>query len=160
MHREPEVLEARSRAGVMFLVRHCCELVVARVARLWKCCLGRSATLVWILWWWTWLTRRRGKVWYLFLSVDDLDGWWEKCVETLRGCALVECRESELIECHEFHFCLAWWCTVFTAHAFAWLNHFLVTVCHVCLLRLVSSTCHSCPLDVDYSLRRLGEISI
>ena len=33
----------------MLLLRPCCELVVADVRRLWKCCLGRSGRLVGVL---------------------------------------------------------------------------------------------------------------
>ena len=38
----------------MFLLRPCCELVVAEVSRLWKCAVGRRRTLVQILSFWTW----------------------------------------------------------------------------------------------------------
>ena len=40
-----------------------------------------------------------------------------------------------LMQCHEFHFCLALCCTVFTAHALAWLKSHLcsqLTDFHVC----------------------------
>ena len=47
---------------------------------------------------------------YLFLSVDDWDGWDENCwwilpKDQTRGVprVLMECHECELVECHEFH---------------------------------------------------------
>ena len=100
----------------MFLFRLCCELVVAEVSRLWKSCLGRSSTPVGVL-----------------LVLDVSGEWWKVwCLFTFQGFAL---RESEVMECQEFHSCLAQCCTVFNALAFAWLKSHpcsQLTVCHVC----------------------------
>ena len=83
---------------------------------------------------------------------------------------LMECHESELVECHEFHFYLVLCCTVFTAHAFPWLKPHLcsqLAVCHVCCCASFSFPCQPCPLDayatltgIDFAHDRLGEISM
>ena len=79
---------------------------------------------------------------------------------------LMECRESELMECHEFHFSLAWCFTVFAAYALAWLKSHPCSQLTVCHCASFHPPCHLCPPDahatlagLDYTRVRLGEIS-
>ena len=63
--------------------------------------------------------------------------------------------ESELVECHEFHFRFAWCCTVFIAQSFAWLKPhlwFAFDTLSRLLLCLVSSPCHPCLPDTYATL--------